>query len=221
MECNIKYVGKLRTGTSQYYCSTHKSFASDKKGNKLNSCLCTYKKLYDTTLNLKEEDIKSIQIIYENILENKVPKVMVNDVEFNGVFLYETSVLHYKDLGGMMLSRLNHIPLEIVSCSHCNHYHTDNGKFAYTPHRTHLCLYCGHLFRVKERNIGNEFSMIYDIPYIKLDDNRIVVDKTCKIEYDLFAGELFVNGKVGDKIFYQEKEISLVDFLNKCLENEF
>lgn len=221
MKCDIRYVGKLRTGTSQYYCSTHKSFASDKNGKKLDSCLCEYKELFDNVWNLKENNIQSITIVYENILEKKVPKIIVNGKEFVGVFLYDTSILHYKDLGGMMLSRLNHIPLEIISCSHCNHYHSDNGKFAYTPHRTHLCLYCGHLFRVKERNIGNEFSMIYDIPDIKLENEKISVDEMCRVEYDLFSGKFLINGKAGNTIFYRGKEILLVEFLNELLENEF
>ena len=221
MKCDIKYVGKLRTGIPKYYCSVHKSFASDKDGNKLDSCLCKCKDLFEQSFDLKNNPVESIKIVYENVLENQVPKVFINEKEFYGVLLYDNSILHYKDLGGIMLSLLNNIPLEVVTCSHCQHYHSDNGKFAYTPHRTHLCLYCGHLFRVKERNIGNELSIIYDIPKIKLENNSISVDKVCMVEYNLFSGELLINGKVVDKVFYQEKEIPLVEFLNSVLEDEF
>lgn len=157
MKCNIEYVGKLRNRMPQYYCTIYKSFASDKKGNKLDECLCNYKEIYDNVLDLKENNIESIEIIYENILKNVVPKIFINNKEFNGTLKYNDCILCYKDLGGILLSKLNAISLEKVRCSHCKHYHSDNGKFAYTPHRTHLCLYCGHLFRVKEKNIGNEF----------------------------------------------------------------
>ncbi len=221
MECNIKYVGKLRNGTPQYYCSTHKSFASDKKGNRLEECLCSNKEQYNNKLNLKETKIKEIKIIYHNILKNTTPKIYINDKEFDGVLEYDNCVLSYKDLGGIMLSKLNNIPLEVVKCSHCNHYHSDNGKFAYTMHRTHLCLYCGHLFRVKEKNIGNEFSIIYDIPDIKLEDKKIIIDDICTIEYDLFSGNLLVNNKNINKISINEKEINITDFLNEILKDEF
>lgn len=221
MKCDIKYVGKLRTGIPQYYCSIHKSFASDKDGNKLDNCLCKYKDLFEHSFDLKNNSVESIKIVYENVLENQVPKVFINEKEFYGVLLYDNFILHYKDLGGIMLSLLNNIPLEVVTCSHCQHYHSDNGKFSYTPHRTHLCLYCGHLFRVKERNIGNELSIIYNIPKIKLENNSILVDKVCMVEYDLFSGELLINGEVGNTVFYKNKEISLVDYLSQCLENEY
>lgn len=217
----LKYVGKLRNGTPQYYCSTHKSFASDKKGNRLEECLCSNKEQYNNKLNLKETKIKEIKIIYHNILKNTTPKIYINDKEFDGVLEYDNCVLSYKDLGGIMLSKLNNIPLEVVKCSHCNHYHSDNGKFAYTMHRTHLCLYCGHLFRVKEKNIGNEFSIIYDIPDIKLEDKKIIIDDICTIEYDLFSGNLLVNNKNINKISINEKEINITDFLNEILKDEF
>lgn len=221
MKCNIEYVGKLRNGTPQYYCSVHKSFASDKKGNKLEECLCDNKELYNNRLNIKETNIENIKVIYPNILKNVIPKILIKDKEFNGVLEYDNCILNYKDLGGIMLSKLNSIPLDIVKCSHCNHYHSDNGKFAYTPHRTHLCLYCGHLFRVKERNIGNEFSFIYNIPDIKLEKSMINIDNECSIIYDLFNGSLSVNNQNVNRISIKDKEIDVIDFLNNILANEF
>lgn len=221
MRCKIEYVGKLRTGVPQYYCTVHKSFASDKEGHMQKECLCTNKEAFDNRLNLKDVDIRDIKIVYENILENAIPKMIIDDKEFDGILEYENCVLGYKDLGGIMLSRLNDVCLEAVKCSHCNHYHSDNGKFAYTPHRTHLCLYCGHLFRVKEKNIGNEFDFIYDIPKIKLENKRVELKDNCRIEYDLLKGTLLVNGQKCDRILLSEKEMSVVDFLNHMLEKEF
>ena len=140
---------------------------------------------------------------------------------FDGVLEYNNSILGYKDLGGIMLSKLNSISLEKVKCSYCNHFHSDNGKFAYTPHRTHLCLYCGHLFKVKEKNIGNEFDIIYNIPNIKLNNEVVCIKNSCCIEYDLLSGLFHVNSKNADKIFIKDKEISIIEFLNNALENEF
>ena len=140
---------------------------------------------------------------------------------FDGVLEYNNSILGYKDLGGIMLSKLNSISLEKVKCSHCNHFHSDNGKFAYTPHRTHLCLYCGHLFKVKEKNIGNELDVIYNIPNIKLNNEVVCIKNSCCIEYDLLSVLFHVNCKNANKIFINDKEISIIEFLNNALENEF
>ena len=120
-----------------------------------------------------------------------------------------------------MLSKLNSIPLVMVKCSHCGRYHSDNGRFAYTPHRTHLCLYCGHLFRVSERNIGSELNFIYNIPPIKLNDGVVEVGDSCSIRYELLNGKLFVNGSDVNKVIFKNKEESIIEFLNNILENEF
>lgn len=221
MKCNIEYVGKSRKGTTKYHCTVHKSFAYDKLGNKLDECLWNNKEIYDNRLNIEQNQIENINIRYENILENVIPKIIINNDEFNGVLEYGNSILTYKDFGGIMLSKLNDIPLEIVKCSHCNRYHSDNGKFAYTPHRTHLCLYCGHLFRVKGRNVGSELAMIYNIPKISLKDKLLKIDDYCCVEYDMLKGILLVNNQDVNKVLFKGKELSTVDFLNHILGNEF
>lgn len=221
MECNIEYIGKSRQGITKYYCTVHKSFAYDKLGDKLDECLCSNKEIYNNRINIKENEINDVIIRYENILENVIPKIIINNKEFNGILEYDDSILMYKDFGGIMLSRLNNIPLEIVKCNHCNHYHSDNGKFAYTPHRTHLCLYCGHLFRVKEKNVGSELALIYNIPIIELKDKLLKIEDYCSVEYDMLKGILLINNQNVSRILYKDKEIGIVEFLNHILENEF
>ncbi len=221
VKCNIEYVGKLRNGRPQYYCKTHKFLASDKKGNRLDECLCPYKEIYNNSFDLKENNIEDMEIVYENILEDVVPKIIINHEVFNGVLKYEDCVLCYKDLGGLMLSKLNGLNLENVKCSHCNHYHSDNGKFAYTPHKTHLCLYCGHFFRVKERNIGNELDLIYTIPCIKLKNDVVNIENKFCVRYNLLKGILLVNNVEARESLIKNKRISVVDFLNNILKNEF
>lgn len=134
---------------------------------------------------------------------------------------YKDCVMYYKDLGGILLSKLNHIDLEMVKCSHCHHMHSDNGKFAYTPHRTHLCLYCGHLFRVKERNIGSELATILPIPEIKLHHKKLAITSKCRIGYDLLKGILLINNQNVDRLIINEKEVSVSEFLDTILENEY
>lgn len=221
MKCNIEYVGKLRNGIPQYYCTTHKSFASDKKGNRLEECLCIEKDLFDNKLNIKENSVKNLKIVYSNILENTKPDIFINDKIFSGVLIYDNCILNYKDLGGIMLSKLNSISLEKVKCNNCGKYHSDNGKFAYTLHRTHLCLYCGHLFRAKDKNIGNELTIIFNIPDMQLEDKMISVESNCRVEYDILKGKLLVNNKNVNEILISNKKIKIIDFLNNILQNEY
>lgn len=221
MKCNIEYIGKSRQGMPKYYCTVHKSFAYDKLGNKLDECICSNKEIYDNKLNIKQNEINNINIRYENILENVIPKIIINNNEFIGVLEYDNSILTYKDFSGIMLSKLNNMPLEIVKCSHCGHYHSDNGQFAYTPHRTHLCLYCGHLFKAKERNIGSELAMIYNIPEINLKDKLVKIDDYCCVEYDVFNGILLINKQNIDKVLFRDRELKISEFLNYILKNEY
>lgn len=221
MKCNIEYIGKSRRGTNKYYCTSHKAFAHDKLGNKLDECLCINKEIYNNKLNIKSNLIKNISIRYENILEDVIPKIIINGNEFNGVLEYDNCILTYKDFGGIMLAKLNNIPLEIVKCNHCKHYHSDNGKFAYTPHRTHLCLYCGHLFRVKEKNVGSELAMIYDIPKIELKNKLLKVSDCCCVEYNILMGSLLINNQNINKVLFENKKYDITEFLNHILENEF
>ena len=117
MKCSIEYVGKLRNGIPQYYCTIYKSFASDKKGNKLGECLCNNKKAYDNRINIQDSHIESIKIIYEDILKNTIPKIIINDKVFDGVLEYNNSILGYKDLGGILIMEnllIHHIELIYV-----------------------------------------------------------------------------------------------------------
>ncbi len=221
MKCSIEYIGKSRQGITKYYCTVHKSFAYDKLGNKLDECLWINKEIYNNRLNIKQTEIKNISIKYENILESVIPKITINNNEFSGVLEYDDSILTYKDFGGIMLAKLNNTPVEIVKCNHCGRYHSDNGQFAYTPHRTHLCLYCGHLFRVKERNIGSELAMIYNVPEIKLKAKLIKIDDYCCVEYDMLKGTLLINDQNVNRVLFKGEELEIVEFLNHLLENEF
>lgn len=221
MNCKVEYVGKSRQGIPKYYCTVHKAFAHDKMGNKLDKCLWKNKEIFDNHLNIKQNKIEDIKIRYENVLENTIPKIIINDKEFNGVLEYDDCLLTHKDLSGIMLAKLNNTPLEVVKCHNCGRYHSDNGRFAYTPHLIHLCLYCGHLFRAKEKNVGSELAMIFDIPEIKLKDQLIKVDNCFSVEYDILKGLLLIDNQDANKVLFNGKKLDIKDFLNHLLENEF
>lgn len=221
MKCNIEYIGEKENGIPEYYCTTHKYLASDETGNKLEECLSPDKELFDNILDIKKTNIKSLKIIYTNILEDKKPEIIINNEEFNGVLTYETSTLTYKDFGGLMLSRINYLSTKDIICKHCHHYHSDNGKFGYTPHRTHQCHYCGRLFRDESKSVGNELTLMFQIPYIHLEEKTLTVNDKCSVEYNLLDGTILVNSNNIDNIIYNGEEISLKEFLNNMLENEY
>ncbi len=221
MKCNINYIGESESGLKEYYCYTHKYMASDENGNKLEECLCPEKELFNNVLDLKNTQVSSLKIVYENLLDNKKPKIYINNEEFNGVLTYDTSTITYKEFGGIMLSRLNYLSMKHIKCKHCNHYHSDNGKYAYTPHRTHLCYYCGLLFRDDEKSIGNELDIFFKIPYINLEENTITITDKIEVEYDLFSGIILINKQNVDNLIIDNKEISLKEYLNDILKEEY
>lgn len=219
MHCDIQYVGKMRNGVPKYWCLTHKALASDKKGNKLETCFSEQKDRYQKRLSLQESKIESIQLFFANLLKNEIPILYINGVVFNGVLTYEDMLLDYKDFVGFFLAQLNHTHLEKVCCSHCKHYHSDNGKFAYTPHKTHLCLYCGHFFREKEANIGSEIAMIFSFPKVNLGSLEIEIGDILSLTYDMLSGSVLINGQKIDTIIINNKKEKLIDFLNRKLED--
>lgn len=38
----------------------------------------------------------------------------------------------------------------VILCPDCHRIHLDEGEWATRPHRTHLCLHCGHTWRPRE-----------------------------------------------------------------------
>jgi len=221
MKCQINYIGKQRNGIPKYWCSIHKYIASDKQGNPLIKCLCPYKELFNNIIDVNKENLKSIKLIYNNIFTSKKPQIYVNNKEWKGVLKIGTSLLNYKDFTGIFLAKLNNIFLEKVYCNHCHKFHSDNGVFAYTPHKTHLCLFCGHMFKVKTPNISHELDVVFNIPSISLLDNIINIEEECSISYDLLKGELLINNQKGNIVIYKKKKWTCIEFINNLLKDEF
>lgn len=219
MKCDIHYIPN-NEGVP-YWCHTHKT-----KGTKINEfaptlCDCKYKERYENIEEMNPNDIKSIRIIYSNLNENTNISMFINDKEFKGILKIKDSIIDLKDYGGLMLSILNNVHLEASQCPLCGGIHTDNGKFAYTPHSKHLCIYCGHFYNVKEANIGNELALYFNFPSINLEDNIVNIDKKCEIIYDLFKGKILVNNVSCKKVKQNDKELDLVEFLNIKLKEEY
>ncbi len=219
MKCNIKYI-ENNSGVD-YWCLSHKTKATKQDLNEPIYCDCKYKEKYENIVEMNPTDIESIKIIYPNLNDNTNLKVFINNEEFNGILKLKNSVIDLKDYGGLMLSKLNNIVLEASKCPYCGGMHTDNGKFAYTPHSKHLCIYCGHFYKVEKENIGNELALYFNFPTIKLLDNKSIIDDKCEVSYDLLKGELYVNNICCNKIQLNNKEIDIVLFLNNFLKNEY
>lgn len=120
-----------------------------------------------------------------------------------------------------MLSKLNYISLEASKCPYCGKMHTDNGEFAYTPHSKHLCIYCGHFYKVEKANIGNELAFYFSFPNIVLEEKIVNIDTCCKVCYELFTGKLTINSEYCNKVEKDGKIYDLVTFLNEQLKKEY
>lgn len=219
--CKIKNCGKDKNGINRYWCTMHKDVASDKNGKQLEECKCTYKDIYNNKVIMKKDEIKSIKLIYENLLENLIPNVYINDILEKNAIKIENSILDFKDIAGLMISKLNKVDLKVSYCTHCGMPHTDDGIFAYTPHARHLCQYCGYFYNVGEPNIGNEFDLYFKIPNIEENQGIIKIENKLRLDYEAFNGELLVNNQKGNKISIGDKEIYLKDLLNEIFKDEY
>ncbi|MCI8272673.1 MAG: hypothetical protein HFJ55_01140 [Clostridia bacterium] len=219
MRCNIRYIED--NDGLDYWCLTHKAKANVIDGQRPSCCDCKYKERYKNIVEMEIEDIENIKIIYPNLNKNNNVKIYINGQEFNGIMKLESSIIDLKDYGGLMLSKLNNIELKASKCPYCGGMHTDNGMFAYKPHSEHLCIYCGHFYKVEEANIGNELALYFDFPNIDLEENAVSIDEKCEVIYDLFTGDLFVNNISCQKVQVNNKEIDVVTFLNEVLKNEY
>jgi predicted RNA-binding Zn-ribbon protein involved in translation (DUF1610 family) len=47
------------------------------------------------------------------------------------------------------------VPREDLKCLNCGFQHIDSDKWARKPHKTHLCLQCGHLFEGTKKAVSN------------------------------------------------------------------
>ena len=220
MNCKIEYCGKW-DGEDQYYCSVHRSRATDKDGNVLKECISTKKENFATGLTISKEDIKSMIYTYPDLLTSTEGLLEINNKATSGILYIEDSIFETRDFGGLLLSKLNHIELKVEHCTYCGHLHSDDGHFAYMPHNPHLCAYCGHMFNVEEANVGNELAILFTIPEIELDNKEIEIQDKLTITYDVFEGSVLVNGVNCDSLTINGETISLVDYLNKRLYNEY
>ncbi len=219
--CCIKYCGKDEKGLDRYWCLTHKDIASDEEGNKLETCLCGYKEIYDNKIKIEPQNVDSIKVVYKNVLKEIKPIIYLNQKEENHALEIEDSILDFKDIGGLMISKLNCIKLISSYCSYCGKPHTDDGVFAYTPHAKHLCQYCGYFYNVEEANIGNEFALFFDVPDITLEEGIVEIEDTLCLEYDVLKGILLINGKNVNKVKVKEKIIYLKTYLNELFKEEY
>lgn len=213
MKCNIKEVDW--NGEKKLYCITHRFLAEDKE-----VCLSSNKEAFKNMKVFDKEKIQKIKIIYPNLLKNPKGKIFIDDEEV-GILKIDNSIFEIRDFGGVMLARLNGQDLTNETCPICGHVHSDDGKFAYMPHDTHLCMYCGNLFDVDRPSIGNELAILFDIPPIYIKKATVDVSSIITLEYSPLDGILLLNGQKCDSLNINGNTENLVEFLNRTLENEY
>ncbi len=199
MNCNIDYIGKFRNGKKKYWCKTHKSLAPDDK-----ICTKSNKDLFDNPIHLNKENVNSIVLTINDANYD----LQINGEPINKVVIIDNSILELKDFIGLMLLKINNIPVEEVHCKRCSHLHSDNGYFAYTPHKKHLCNYCGHEFIGSHKNVSHELDVLFLIPEINYDFRST----NATIEYDFLKGSL--------KTSFENYE-TLKEYVNEEFKNSY
>lgn len=118
-----------------------------------------------------------------NRLEDRVLRAAIN-------WRQELKVKHEKDCGchlcwrlGALVDKLilkieregRRIPGEELNCPKCDKSHVDKGYWARRPHSTHLCLFCGHEWRLDRivRGIAPKFNLR---KFLSKKDDRVVID---------------------------------------------
>lgn len=219
MKCNIKYALKARNGRKRYWCITHKARANDKNGNMLEECLSENKESYNKSITLDKNDIKSIKIIFEDLTSSTDYTININDKILKGVLIMNESSLEENDFLGLFLSSINNMDIEEIRCTHCKHLHNDNSLFAITPHRKHMCQYCGREFFCKEANIGSEFISYIKIPKIKYVKEIKEIKEKFNLLYDVLEGKIYINHECASrKIIINKKEEELAKYINKLFK---
>ncbi len=217
MACEIKYVGKYRNGKEKYWCLTHKEKASDKNGTKLKECLSPNKSLFDKKSRFESSEVQSIKIIFPNLLKSKSFQILMNGKEVPGVFSIGDSLIEPQNFIGLFLAKLNGIKLEKAICSHCGHLHNDNSLFAITPHRKHLCHYCGHEFFCKEANVGSEFLGYFVIPEIQLKKATLEIKETACVTYDILSGKVLVDDMEVDSVLIGKEKLEIQKWISQAI----
>ncbi len=199
MNCNIDYIGKFRNGKKKYWCKAHKSLAPDDK-----ICTKSNKDLFDNPIHLNKENVTSIVLTINDANYD----LQINGEPINKVVIIDNSILELKDFIGLMLLKINNIPVEEVHCKRCSHLHSDNGYFAYTPHKKHLCNYCGHEFIGSHKNVSHELDVLFSIPEINYDFRST----NATIEYDFLECSL--------KTSFKNYE-ALKEYVNEYFKNSY
>ncbi len=215
MECKIISLGKRRNGKPKWWCSVHKRFAWDEKGNKMEHCPGYFeeqqeKELKELTLNV-DEYLGGVGIwgFLHPIFDTThlpSPKFGVHvharrsvdsrkeiDTTYDKVCLIRNGerviCINGKEASAYTLSRTAGFKPTIVKCTHCGALHTDEGYLAVFPHIKHWCENCGHDFFVNERNIGNKLASLEQLfPEYYYNRTIIPANRHLKLSIEEYPG---------------------------------
>jgi len=87
------------------------------------------------------------------------------------------------------------ISMEYLTCPSCGKPHTDHNLLAVTPHKNHICEYCGFEFHSKNKCVGNSLILLKNL-FKHLDDQRLPleVDRPIAINSKDFPGGIMMWG---------------------------
>lgn len=187
--CRIEQVGKQRNGRPRHWCSVHKASATGRHGIRLDQCELAYRSIehrnvfdleiqdwpagvalwgavepvFDTTslppdvgvhvhARLVPGPNKDIDQTFDAVrIKNR--RNLFDDDEI--IITSETAVNYY-------LSKFMEREIKHLYCIRCGEPHLDAGYFAITPHRSHLCHGCGHIFRDTAKFVSNPIALLQE-----------------------------------------------------------
>jgi transposase-like protein len=181
--CKIKYRGKKRTGDYRYWCIVHsKEIVTD---NFMCPIICDHldyeenqnhielnisdwaggvgvwgamKPIYSTHSSEGHENGIHIHAREEKNGKKVIDGTYDQLTLFDHANLFETEVpvvIKYETALSYTASNVFGIDLKCLKCTHCNTFHSDEGIYAVTPHKKHLCLNCGKHFNDSEHGVSN------------------------------------------------------------------
>lgn len=189
-ECDVVFVGRERNGTPRFWCRRHFASATSTNGEQLECCKKSNLTEIDeiSRLNLNPDDFQGGFAVWGALPPayntSSEPEDFGVHVHARGVpdpkakkeidDTYKAiEVAVEKDLFGprselistdvavaYFVSLAFNLEPKVIHCSHCNRLHLDEGIYAVTPHRKHMCMYCGRDFYDDERAVGNPLIAI-------------------------------------------------------------
>jgi hypothetical protein len=218
-KCDIRPVGKNRSGTRRYWCIAHRADASTKTGHPAAQCRYAHVEqvetsevrrlvlsdypggvaiwgavppVYDTTTLPMERGIHvhaRNSSNSEKVIDDSFRKVQL---EFDQGGRHYSISIEELDALYFLVSSIFRFEVEQVKCTHCGDSHLDKDWFSVHPHRTHLCAACGRFFVHESITIGNPLARLRKL--LPIPSKPKYSKEKLKISQNDFAGGIRIWG---------------------------